>query len=158
IVPLEPNEQLVTAIGIDQFNEEQLIITASSNGNVKLSKLADFQVQRYNRTFKAMNIKKEDTLVDAKLVSGREELILFTEQAYALRFPLSELSVTGVRTAGVRGMNVRDGDRLVSVEPITDDSQTVVIATQRGAIKRMNAREIETTARALRGISVLKEL
>lgn len=58
VVGLEPNEELVDVIGLETFDENLSILTAASNGNVKLSKLTDFQVQRYNRSFKAMNVKK----------------------------------------------------------------------------------------------------
>ena len=55
-------------------------------------------------------------MIDARLVKGDEDVILFTQQAYALRFPLTELSVTGIRTAGVRGINLKDDDQLVAME------------------------------------------
>ena len=88
IIPLEQNESIIAAIGLENFDEDALIVTASKNGLVKQSKLADYQVQRYSRTFKAMGIKKGDQMIDARLVKGDEDVILFTHQAYALRFPL----------------------------------------------------------------------
>ncbi|MFC5603347.1 DNA topoisomerase IV subunit A [Sporosarcina koreensis] len=158
IVSLEPNEEIIAAIGIENFDEVTSVLTVADNGNVKLSKLSDFQVQRYSRTFKAMNLKKGDRMVDVELVSGEEDVILFTEQAYALRFPLTELSVTGVRTAGVRGINLKTDDKLVSMLIVRDETESVLIATQRGSIKRMALKELETAARAQRGVVVLKEL
>lgn len=159
IVSLEPNEEIIAAIGIDSFDDEKVaVLTASDNGNVKISKLSDFQVQRYSRTFKAMNVKKGQRMVDVQLVAGDEDLILFTEQAYALRFPLTELSLTGVRTAGVKGVNLKTGDKLVSMLVLRDDAESVLIATQRGSVKRIALKELESAARAQRGMVVLKEL
>ena len=60
IIPLEQNETIVAAIGIEKFDEDAVIVTASANGLIKQSKLANYQVQRYSRTFKAMGIKKGD--------------------------------------------------------------------------------------------------
>ena len=77
---------------------------------------------------------------------------------YALRFPLAELSVTGIRTAGVKGINLKDEDKLVSLVVVRDDNASLVLATQRGAAKRMNLREFETAKRAQRGVVVLREL
>ena len=88
IIPLGQNETIVAAIGLENFDEDALYCTASKNGLIKQSKLADFKVQRYSRTFKAMGIKKGDEMIDARLVKGDEDVILFTHQAYALRFPL----------------------------------------------------------------------
>ena len=58
IIPLGQNETIVAAIGLENFDEDALIVTASKNGLIKQSKLADFKVQRYSRSFKAMGIKK----------------------------------------------------------------------------------------------------
>ncbi|KAA0965739.1 DNA topoisomerase IV subunit A [Sporosarcina sp. ANT_H38] len=158
IIPLAQNEAIVAAIGLENFDEEALIVTASKNGLIKQSKLADFKVQRYSRLFKAMGIKKDDTMIDARLVKGDEDVILFTQQAYALRFPLTELSVTGIRTAGVRGINLKDDDQLVAMAINADDGASVLIATQRGSVKRMGLKELEIASRAQRGVVVLKEL
>ncbi|AXH99168.1 DNA topoisomerase IV subunit A [Sporosarcina sp. PTS2304] len=158
IVGLEPNEELVDVIGIESFDEDHTVVTASSNGNVKLSKLSDFQVQRYNRSYKAMNIKKEDRLIGARLVTGTEDILFITKQAYSLRFSLTELAITGIRTGGVRGIHVKDEDELVAFEVITDQTKNIFLATQRGSVKRMNISEFDTSARALRGVTIIKEL
>ena len=136
----------------------QFILTASANGLIKQSKLSDYVVQRYARTFRGMGIKEGDLMIDAQLVKGDEDIILFTNQAYALRFPLSEISVTGIRTAGVRGINLKDDDKLVSLEIVRNQSASVLVATQRGAVKRMALKELESASRAQRGVVVLKEL
>ncbi|MCZ2258157.1 DNA topoisomerase IV subunit A [Sporosarcina sp. G11-34] len=158
IIPLEHNETIVAVIGIETFDEDVSILTASANGLIKQSKLADYVVRRYARTFRTMGLKGGDTLVDAKLVKGNEEVILFTNQAYALRFPLSEISVTGIRTAGVRGINLKEEDYLVALEVVGSKSASILIATQRGAVKRMALKELESASRAQRGLVVLKEL
>lgn len=158
IVSLEPNEEIIAAIGVESFDEQTSVLTVADNGNIKLSKLSDFQVQRYSRTFKAMNLKKGDRMVDVQLVTGEEDVILFTEQAFGLRFSLTELSVTGVRTAGVRGVNLKTADKLASVLVVRDEAESILIATQRGSVKRMALKEMEVAARAQRGVVVLKEL
>ncbi|WP_153732470.1 DNA topoisomerase IV subunit A [Sporosarcina obsidiansis] len=158
IVGLEPQEELVDVIGIESFDENLSILTAASNGNVKLSKLTDFQVQRYNRSFKAMNVKKGDTLVGAQVVTGDEDMLLVSKQAYSLRFPLTELTITGIRTSGVRGIHLKPEDELAAFEVITEQTKNIFIVTQRGSVKRMNISEFEVSSRALRGVTVLKEL
>jgi topoisomerase-4 subunit A len=158
IIQLEQNETIVAAIGIDSFNEDAVIVTASENGLIKQSKLTDYQVQRYSRTFKTMGIKKGDKMIDARLIKGDEDIILFTNQAYALRFSLPEIAVTGIRTAGVKGINLKDDDKLVSFEIVREAGESILVATQRGAVKRMMLKEFESASRAQRGVVVLKEL
>ncbi len=158
IVPLENNESIIAAIGLESFDDNAMIVTATKNGLIKQSALADFKVQRYGRTFKAMGIKNNDSMTEARLAKGDEDVILFTHQAYALRFKLADLSITGVRTAGVKGINLRDNDHLVSMEIVEDDSTSIVIATQRGSVKRMALKELDNGSRAQRGVTILKEL
>ena len=159
IITLGQEETIVAAIGIESFDEEACIVTASKNGLIKMSKLADYPVQRYSRAFKGMGIKKDDTMIDARLVKGDEDVILFTHQAYGLRFPLSELSVTGIRTAGVKGINLKDEDQVVAMEIVSDDERSsILIATQRGTVKRIGLKELDSASRAQRGVVMLKEL
>jgi len=158
IIPLEQNESIIAVIGIENFVDDVNIVTASANGLIKQSKLADYEVRRFSRTFKGMGIRKGDRMIEARLLQGDEEIVLITRQAYALRFPLSEISVTGIRTAGVKGINLKDEDQLVAMEVIRVDSSSLLIATQRGSAKRMGIKELEISSRALRGQLVLKEL
>lgn len=158
IIPLEPSESIVAAISVEDFKTSDVIVTVSKNGMIKQSSLENYLVKRYNRTYKAMGIRKGDEMIDAQLVKGNEDVILFTKQAYALRFSLTELSVTGIRTAGVIGMNVKDEEEVVSMTVIQDNKASVLIATQRGAAKRLGLKEFELAKRAQRGVQVLKEL
>ena len=158
IIPLEPNESIIAAIGVEDFNTEAVIVTVSKNGLIKQSSLENYLVKRYNRTYKAMGIRKGDEMVDAQLVKGTEDVILFTHQAYALRFSLTELSTTGIRTAGVIGINLKDEDEVVAMSIIQDEKASIIIATQRGAAKRMGLKEFEVAKRAQRGVQILKEL
>jgi len=158
IIPLEPHETIVAVIGLEKFDEESIIITASENGLVKQSSLANYIVRRNNRTYRGMGIREGDKMIDAQLVKGNEDVILFTEQAYSLRFPLDDLAVTGVRTAGVRGINLKDDDKLVSIGIVRNQSDSVVIVTHRGAVKRMGLKELESAKRAQRGVVVLRAL
>src|SRR5699024_9161286 len=100
IVSLESCKSIEAAIGLEQFDDIHSILTVTANGFVKLSKLADFHVQRYGRAYKGMNVKKGDRLLDARIVKGSEDAVLVTHQAYILRFPLSDVGTTGVRTGG----------------------------------------------------------
>lgn len=158
IIPLEQNESIIAAIAVEDFEEEAVIVTVSKNGMIKQSSLANYLVRRNNRTYRAMGIRKGDQMIDAQLVKGTEDVILFTHQAYALRFSLSELNTTGVRTVGVIGINLKEDDQLVSMLIIQDEQPSVIVATQRGAAKRIGLKEFEIAKRAQRGVLVLREL
>ncbi|ATP40295.1 DNA topoisomerase IV subunit A [Solibacillus sp. R5-41] len=160
IVPLEANEEILQVIGIDKFEQpEKFVFTATKDGQIKRSPLTDYVVTRYSKPIKTMNVKEQDEMIFASLVTENEELLLVTNTSYAIRFPISELPVTGVKTAGVKGIIIKDEESLTAVSILQPDSvQELIIVTQRGAVKRMSISEIEIGNRAKRGVVTLKEL
>ena len=159
IVTLDSNESVLAVFPFEDFEQDATILTVSKFGQVKRSALKDYQVQRYSRAIKTMNLKKGDDMVFAGLVTNESELFLATKMAYGVRFPLEEVPVTGLRTAGVKGLNLKEGDEAVSAVMI-DAEQTpdLVLATQRGAAKKMKLTEFESGSRAKRGVVMLREL
>ncbi|MFO7317648.1 MAG: DNA topoisomerase IV subunit A [Bacilli bacterium] len=160
IVPIEEGEKVVGAVGVENFEDENLfILTATKQGQVKLSKLNEYQVTRYSKPIKTMNLKNDDEMIYANLVTPGKEIILTSYLSYTVRFDIEEIPVTGIKTGGVKGINLKDEDFLAAVNVIEENSEKdVIVVTQRGAIKRMSLSEIEQTGRAKRGLVILKEL
>ena len=160
IVPIDANEEIIEVIGIDTFDQaERYVFTATKDGQIKRSALADYVVTRYSRPIKTMNLKADDEMIFARLVTADEELLLSTNTSYTIRFPIAELPVTGVKTAGVKGILVKEGEHLAAVVILNpQQEQELIVVTQRGAVKRMLLNEIEIGNRAKRGVVILKEL
>ena len=160
IVPIDANEEIIEVIGIDTFDQaERYVFTATKDGQIKRSALTDYVVTRYSRPIKTMNLKADDEMIFACLVTADEELLLSTNTSYTIRFPMAELPVTGVKTAGVKGMLVKEGEYLAAVVILNpQQEQELIVVTQRGAVKRMLLNEIEPGNRAKRGVVILKEL
>lgn len=160
IVPIEEGEKVIGAIGVENFDDENLhVLTASKQGQVKRSSLAEYQVSRYSKPMKSMNLKNDDEMIYANLVSSDKDVILTSYLSYTVRFNMEEIPITGVKTGGVKGINLKDDDLLAAVNVIEKDAkQDVLVVTHRGAIKRMSISEIERTGRAKRGLVILKEL
>ena len=98
-------------------------------------------------------------MIMAELVTPEQELLLTANTSYSIRFAMEELPVTGVKTGGVKGIQLKDGEYLAAVNILKPGAeQDLVIVTQRGAVKRMNVSEIELGNRAKRGVVTLKEL
>lgn len=159
IVQLEPNESILAAYPFENFDEDAYVLTVSKNGLVKRSALKDYHVQRYSRAIKTMNLKKDDAMIFAGLMKKETEIFIGTNQAYGVRFPIEEIPVTGLRTAGVKGVNLKDGDEVVSAILINpEEKQDLILVTQRGAAKKMKLQEFEVGSRAKRGVVMLREL
>ncbi|MBZ5201721.1 DNA topoisomerase IV subunit A [Planomicrobium chinense] len=159
IVQLEPNESILSVYPFENFDADASILTVSKQGMVKRSALKDYHVQRYSRTIKTMNLKKGDSMIFAGLVTDETELFIATNQAYGVRFPLDEVPITGLRTAGVKGVNLKDNDFAVSAIMLdAEEKQELILVTNRGAAKKMKLQEFETGGRAKRGVVMLREL
>ena len=160
IVPLDENESIINAIGIEKFDVEgQYIFTATKNGQIKRSLLKDYQVSRYSKAMNTMKLKDDDEMIAAFMVSDQGELILTSNTSFTVRFDMEELPPTGVKTGGVKGLVLKDGEHLVAANILLpNDDKDFIVVTHRGAIKRMNRTEIEVTGRAKRGLVTLKEL
>ncbi|KYG91882.1 DNA gyrase subunit A [[Bacillus] sp. KCTC 13219] len=158
IVPLDAEEFIIEVIGIESFQQEDVyVFTATKDGQIKRSALADYVVTRYSKPVKTMNLKNGDEMIYASLQKPGQEILLTSNTSYTIRFAAEELPITGVRTGGVKGIVLKDGECLAAAN-LLEGNQELVIVTQRGAIKRMAIHEVEIGNRAKRGVVILKEL
>jgi topoisomerase-4 subunit A len=159
IVSLDSNETIIKAIPIDKFDDTRFILAVSKLGQIKRSSLAEYQVQRYSRALNTMNLKKGDQVVYIDLVTQADDVFIATLNAYAVRFNMDEVPVTGVKTGGVKGINLKDNDVVVNATTIPADARgELFLVTHRGAAKKMSLKEFEQGTRGKRGIVVLREL
>jgi topoisomerase IV subunit A len=159
IVPIDRDEQVLKAIPIKEFNEEQYLLFITRNGMTKKSELSQYKAQRYSRPLVAINLKGDDSLVDVHLTDGKQDLFLATNLSYGLWFAEEDVSIVGPRAAGVKGINLKEDDYVVSGKVITDPlKQYIFLVTHRGAVKKMKLSEFEKTTRAKRGVIMLREL
>ncbi|WP_419958439.1 DNA topoisomerase IV subunit A [Psychrobacillus psychrotolerans] len=159
IVPLDSQERIIKVMGIESFDLDLSVLTATKDGQIKRSLLSDYVVQRYARPIKTINLKKNDELIMAELVAPSDDVLITTYASYSVRFSLDEVPITGVKTGGVKAINLKDEDYVVSVNPIsTQNKEDILLITTRGAIKKMALNEIEAGVRAKRGILTLREL
>lgn len=159
IVPLEVNETIINVIGIDSFEQDLCVLTATKDGQIKRSLLSDYVVQRYARPIKTINLKNNDEMIVAQLVTPSDEVLFTTHLSYSVRFSLDEVPITGVKTGGVKAINLKDDDYVVSVNVVPlESTDDITLITHRGAVKKMALKEIESGVRAKRGIVTLREL
>lgn len=125
---------------------------------MKKTELLQYKAQRYSKPLVALNLKGDDELVDVHVTTGQQELFIATKNGYGLWFDEEEVSVVGPRAAGVKGINLKEGDEVVSGQIIDPKNDVLVLTTQRGAVKRMNLSEFDKTSRAKRGVLMLREL
>lgn len=158
IISIDRDESIQKAIPIKEFDESSYLLFFTKGGMVKKTELLQYKAQRYSKPLVALNLKGDDELVDVHVTTGQQELFIATKNGYGLWFDEEEVSVVGPRAAGVKGINLKDGDEVVSGQIIDPKNNVLVLTTQRGAVKRMNLSEFDKTSRAKRGVIMLREL
>ncbi|QLI78130.1 DNA topoisomerase IV subunit A [Bacillus pumilus] len=158
IISIDRDESIQKAIPIKEFDDTSYLLFFTKGGMVKKTELLQYKAQRYSKPLVALNLKGDDELVDVHVTTGQQELFIATKNGYGLWFDEEEVSVVGPRAAGVKGINLKDGDEVVSGQIIDSKNDVLVLTTQRGAVKRMNLSEFDKTSRAKRGVLMLREL
>lgn len=160
IIAIDRDECIIHAIPITDFEQENAtLLFITKNGMVKKTELKSYKAQRFSKALVALNLKGDDEVVDVHLTHGEHDVFLTTHLGYGLRFHETEVNLVGPRAAGVKGINLKDDDYVVSGKMISNEKEeAVVIATQRGAVKKMKLQEFEQTSRAKRGVVMLREL
>lgn len=160
IVGLDKDEKLIKALPVKEFKEDQFLIFFTKQGMAKKTEFSQYKATRYNRTLMAVKLKGDDEVVDVSLTNGNQDVFIATHFGYGLWFHEEEISLVGQRAAGVKGINLKAGDHLVSGFALPENPETaqVLVATQRGAMKKMKITEFDKTSRAKRGLVMVREL
>lgn len=162
IIPIARDEEIIEVIPVKDFDENKFIMFFTKNGMVKKSSLLLYKAQRYSRPLVAINLKADDEVVSVHVTDGSQDVFIVTEGGYALWYSEEEVNQVGARAAGVKAINLKENDYVVSGEVLPTNYQLedigILIATQRGAIKKMKLSEFEKATRAKRGVIILREL
>lgn len=137
LLQLAPGEGIAFCLGASELNENQFLCMATQKGRVKRVSMAEFQSRRQG--MRAINLAPDDQLVAAFLSSGRDDLMLITDQARAVRFSEKGLRPMGRNAAGVKGVALPKGARVVDAVVIPEGgaNQELLLLTAQGYGKRM---------------------
>ncbi|GAA0055776.1 DNA topoisomerase IV subunit A [Streptococcus canis] len=150
-------EEILYADIVTSF-DQGLYVAITQNGFIKRFDRKELSPWRTYKSKSTKYVKLKDTKDRVLTLSPviMEDLLLVTKNGYALRFSSQEVPTQGLKSAGVKGINLKKDDRLASAFTVTSDSFFVL--TQRGSLKRMAVDDIPQTSRANRGLLVLREL
>ncbi|MST80206.1 DNA topoisomerase IV subunit A [Lactobacillus equicursoris] len=164
---LAADEQIIQVYALEKLDDEDAaFLMATNDGFIKQVALKDLQPTRTyrSRAIMAMKLKTDmSRVISVDLVKASEEreVVLLTNQAFGLRYDLSEVPMIGARAAGVKAINLKDDDYVVACypfDPAYEDLLKLGLVTQRGAFKQMKLDLIGKTTRAKRGVLVLRNL
>ena len=131
LVPLQEDEEIVTAIPVSDFNDKKNIILATSQGMIKSTSLADFKLTRYSKATSCMKLKDNDKLI-AAFYDIKDEIFIETSKGYGLWFSKEEIPVVGIKAGGVKAITLKD-DSVTSILNFNEsDNKYLAIVTDKG--------------------------
>jgi len=152
LLAFQPDERIAEVLALRDYGVSPYLVLATSTGLVKKSRLTDFDSPRAGGII-AINLREDDEVIAARLVSPDEDLLLVSRHAQAIRFRASDeaLRPMGRATSGVIGMRFIDGDDLLGMHVVRAGAD-VLVATGGGYAKRTPADQYPVQGRGGRGV------
>lgn len=155
ILALGPNEKITAAMSVRDFSPNHYCMMMTARGRIKRVSMEEFASVRPSGLI-ALNLDEGDTLGWARLTTGKDEIIIVTENGQALRFSETKVRAMGRQAAGVQGIKLKPGDVVTSMDVIEKDG-TLLVVTTKGFGKQTPLKEYAPKGRATSGIATIDQ-
>ena len=160
VIQIEPDDKVRAYINCKRLSdvdyvENNYIIMCTKDGTIKKTKLEAYSRPRANGV-NAIVIREGDQLIDAKLTSGRAEVMIASREGKAIRFNEEIVRPVGRTSMGVRGIALEEGNEaigMICIEP--DSNQDVLVLSENGFGKRTDLDEYRITNRGGKGVKTI---
>jgi DNA gyrase subunit A len=153
LVQISSERKLVAVMAVRDFSEEVFLTMVTRNGVIKKTALADYQNIRANG-INAINIDPGDELLRVIRTDGKQQLFIATHDGMAVKFNETDVRPMGRATRGVRGVNLRKGDFVVSVCAVSKEGKEKILSiSEKGFGKQTQVASYRLTRRG--GIGVI---
>jgi DNA gyrase subunit A len=152
LLAFQPGENIAQVITIGNYQVAPYLVLATKAGLVKKTKLTDFDSNRAGGVI-AINLREDDELIDAALISATDDLLLVSRKAMSIRFQADDdtLRPMGRATSGVIGMRFSGDDEMLAMEVVSPDME-ILVATEGGFAKRTKIEEYPVQGRGGKGV------
>ena len=165
VLNLQAEEKVAAILRVERRTNEKgedvtfaedsgFVFFATRTGKVKKTSLHDFRNFRKDGII-AINLEEGNQLIDVRLTSGQDEVVLVTRDGLSLRFQEDQARPLSRDTAGVRGISPEDGDEVVGLA-LVDESAMLLVAAAHGLGKRTPFAEYRQQNRGGKGIITMK--
>ena len=158
--PLEDGEKITVVLPLTgemrTFPADHYVFMATAQGTVKKTALDEFSNPRKAGII-AVGLDEGDYLIGAALTDGAHDVMLFSDGGKAVRFDENDVRPMGRQARGVRGMQLEDGQQVISLLVAGDESQSVLTATEKGFGKRTNIAEYTRHGRGTKGMIAIQQ-
>jgi DNA gyrase subunit A len=156
LVQISTERKLVAVMPVRDFGEEVYLTMVTKQGVIKKTSLADYQNIRVTG-INAINIDGGDELLDVIRTDGKCQIFVATRDGMAVRFHESDVRPMGRVARGVRGVNLRKGDEVVSVCAVSEEgTEKILSVSEKGFGKQTQVNSYRLTKRGGVGVINMK--
>ena len=152
VLSMGQDEKIQAIIDTRDYETEKFLLIMTEKGTIKKSNFKEFD-SNY-KSLQAIKLKDDDQVVSVKTTSGKEDVILVSQNGQAIRFEETNLKPQGRTAMGVRGIKLREGDKVVGAA--TSRDETLLFITAKGYGKRTKLDEFRKAGRGGMGVKALK--
>jgi DNA gyrase subunit A len=153
LLPLEADERINAILPVKEFVEDEYIFMATESGTVKKTFIKEFEKPRANGKI-AIDLREGDTLVGVAVTNGERDVMLFASSGKVASFKESDVRAMGRTASGVRGMRLKEEQRIISL--IISEPGTVLTLTENGYGKRTQIEEYPIHKRGGQGVIAMQ--
>ena len=154
IVMVSPDEVMINSFIVNNDTKNANLITYTKDGMIKKSELDAYNIQRSTKASVGIKLKDGDSVVSAEIEDAYS--LILSKNGYYCLFKNGEVPSSGVKTGGVKGINLKD-DEVVKGLSLCLDSEYILIFTDNKTAKRVKVSELLETGRAKRGNQIFKK-
>jgi DNA gyrase subunit A len=154
LLSINGDEKITAVIPIREYSEGLYLFTATRNGIVKKTSLAEYDTNRKDGII-ALTLDEDDELIGVQLTNGTNDIMLATKQGLVIRFSEEDVRAMGRTARGVKGISLDEDNSVVGMD-ICDDGETLLFVTEKGFGKRTKFTEFRTQNRGGKGLIGMK--
>ena len=161
IINIEPDDNVQAFVNVKtlddpEYVEKNYIILCTKKGVIKKTSLEAYSRPRQNG-INAINVKKGDNLIEAKLTNGNNEIFLAVRSGKAIRFHERNVRPIGRTASGVRGIKLSDkeNDEVVGMVCVEDQDKNILVVSEKGYGKRSEVNDYRLTNRGGKGVKTI---
>ena len=160
LINIEPDDKILTFINVKDIKDQEyinnnFIIMCTEKGIIKKTTLEAYSRPRANG-INAITVREGDRLLEAKLTSGKDEIIMAIKTGRAIRFNESKVRPMGRNASGVRGVTLPENGEVIGMITITDPAtQHILVVSENGYGKRSDVEDYRVTNRGGKGVKTI---
>ena len=154
LLNLDEKEKLAAVMAIKDFEQEGFLFFTTAKGIVKRTAVSDFQNIRTNG-IRAVSLREGDSLHSVRLTDGNRDILIGASNGKAIRFNEQDVRDMGRNAAGVKGIDLEDGESVIGVTVVTEERNEILAITANGYGKRTPIDEYRLQGRGGKGVKTI---